>query len=311
MTTLAFIFPGQGSQSVGMMGAYGDQPIIRATFAEASEVLRLDLWRLVSEGPGEDLNLTVNTQPVMLAAGVACYRLWRDMGGKQPDFMAGHSLGEYTALTCAGVLDFPDAVRLVRLRAEAMQSAVPEGQGDMAAILGLDDDAVRALCAEAAEGEVLAAVNFNSPGQVVIAGHRSAVERAMTLAKAQGAKRALPLPVSVPSHCALMRPAADQLRQALASITLRPPTVRVIHNADVSEYREADAIRDALVRQLHQPVRWVETIQRMQTAGVRLFAECGPGKVLSGLNKRILPEIPVVALTDAASMAQALQQTEN
>ena len=311
MTALAFIFPGQGSQSVGMMGAYGDQPIIRATFAEASEVLRLDLWQLVSEGPGEDLNLTVNTQPVMLAAGVACYRLWRDMGGKQPDFMAGHSLGEYTALTCAGAVDFADALRLVRLRAEAMQSAVPEGQGGMAAILGLDDDAVRALCAEAAGGEVLAAANFNSPGQVVIAGHGSAVERAMTLAKARGAKRALPLPVSVPSHCALMRPAADKLRQALASTPIRPPTVRVIHNADVSEYREPDAIRDALVRQLYQPVRWVETIQRMQVAGVRLFAECGPGKVLSGLNKRILPEIPVVALTDAASMAQALQQSEN
>jgi [acyl-carrier-protein] S-malonyltransferase len=294
-----------------MMGAYGDQPIIRATFAEASEVLHLDLWRMVSEGPGEELNLTVNTQPVMLAAGVACYRLWRDMGGAEPAFMAGHSLGEYTALTCAGALDFADAVRLVRLRAEAMQSAVPEGQGGMAAILGMDDAAVRALCAEVAGDEVLAAVNFNSPGQVVIAGHRPAVERAMALAKERGAKRALPLPVSVPSHCALMQPAADRLRQALASTPIRPPRVRVVHNADVSEYGEADAIRDALVRQLYQPVRWVETIQRMQAAGVGLFAECGPGKVLTGLNKRIVGDIPTLALADAASMAQALEHTRH
>lgn len=292
-----------------MMDAYGDQPIIRATFAEASEVLRRDLWRMVSEGPAEELNLTVNTQPVMLAAGVACYRLWRDMGGKQPEFMAGHSLGEYTALTCAGALDFADAVRLVRLRAEAMQSAVPEGEGGMAAILGMDDEAVRTLCAEAAGDEVLAAVNFNSPGQVVIAGHRSAVERAMTLAKERGAKRALPLPVSVPSHCILMQPAADQLRLALASITIRPPAVRVIHNADVSEHGEADAIRDALVRQLYQPVHWVETIRFMRAAGVDLFAECGPGKVLTGLNKRIVGEVPALGLTDATSMVQALQQT--
>ncbi len=294
-----------------MMDAYGDQPIMRATFAEASEVLRRDLWRMVSEGPAEELNLTVNTQPVMLAAGVACYRLWRDMGGKQPEFMAGHSLGEYTALTCAGALDFADAVRLVRLRAEAMQSAVPEGQGGMAAILGMDDEAVRTLCAEAAGDEVLAAVNYNSPGQVVIAGHRSAVERAMTLAKERGAKRALPLPVSVPSHCILMQPAADQLKLALASITIRPPAVRVIHNADVAEHGEAEAIRDALVRQLYQPVRWVETIRFMRAAGVDLFAECGPGKVLTGLNKRIVGEVPALGLTDATSMVQALQQTGN
>lgn len=292
-----------------MMDAYGDQPIIRATFAEASEVLRRDLWRMVSEGPAEELNLTVNTQPVMLAAGVACYRLWRDMGGKQPEFMAGHSLGEYTALTCAGALDFADAVRLVRLRAEAMQSAVPEGEGGMAAILGMDDEAVRTLCAEAAGDEVLAAVNFNSPGQVVIAGHRSAVERAMTLAKERGAKRALPLPVSVPSHCILMQPAADQLKLALASITIRPPAVRVIHNADVAEHGEAEAIRDALVRQLYQPVRWVETIRFMRAAGVDLFAECGPGKVLTGLNKRIVGDVPALGLTDTTSMVQALEQT--
>lgn len=291
-----------------MMRAYEDRSVLRDTFDEASEVLHLDLWRLVSEGPAEELDLTVNTQPVMLAAGVACYRLWRSLGGKAPDYMAGHSLGEYTALTCAGALEFADALRLVRLRAEAMQSAVPQGQGGMAAILGLDDDAVRALCDEAAGEEVLAAVNFNSPGQVVIAGHRAAVERAMNLAKARGAKRALALPVSVPSHCILMKPAADQLMQALASIPVQPPSVKVIHNADVSEHVEAEAIRAALVRQLYQPVRWVETIRLMAAAGVGLFAECGPGKVLTGLNKRILGEVPVLALTDMASMAQALEQ---
>lgn len=311
MMKIAFVFPGQGSQSVGMMAAYGDQPVIHETFAEASDVLHLDLWRMVSDGPAEALNLTVNTQPVMLTAGVACYRLWRSLGGAQPDYMAGHSLGEYTALTCAGALDFSDALRLVRLRAEAMQTAVPEGEGGMAAILGLDDDAVRALCAEAAGDGVLAAVNFNSPGQVVIAGHRTAVERAMTLARERGAKRALPLPVSVPSHCILMQPAADQLRVTLASTTIRPPSVRVLHNADVSEHGEADAIRDALVRQLYQPVRWVETVRNMGAAGVQLFVECGPGKVLTGLNKRILGEVPALALTDAASLAQALEQTGN
>ena len=308
---LAFVFPGQGSQSVGMMAAYGDQAVIRETFAEAADVLHLDLWRMISEGPEEELNLTIHTQPAMLAAGVACYRLWRSMGGNQPDFMAGHSLGEYTALTCAGALEFADALRLVRLRAEAMQAAVPEGQGGMIAILGMDDDAVRTLCEEAAGDEVLAAVNFNSPGQVVIAGHRAAVERAMALARERGAKRALPLPVSVPSHCILMKPAADRLSQALASITIRPPTVRVIHNADVAEHTEADAIRSTLVRQLYQPVRWVETVRLMGAAGVQLIAECGPGKVLTGLNKRILGEVPALALTDMASMAQALQQTGN
>lgn len=311
MNIISFIFPGQGSQSVGMMRAYGDQAVLRATFAEASEVLNLDLWHLVEEGPDEKLGQTVNTQPAMLAAGVACYRMWREMGGVQPEFMAGHSLGEYTALTCAGALDFADAVRLVRLRAEAMQSAVPEGQGGMAAILGLDDDAVRALCQEAAGDQVLAAVNFNSPGQVVIAGHRPAVERAMALAKERGAKRALPLPVSVPSHCILMQPAAQRLSQALASVTLRAPKVRVIHNADVAEHRDPEEIRDALVRQLHQPVRWVETIRLLRGQGVDLFVECGPGKVLAGLNKRILADVPTLALADAAGMAQALAQTAN
>lgn len=311
MTKFVLLFPGQGSQSLGMMGAYGEQSVIRDTFAEASDLLHVDLWRMVSEGPAEELHLTVNTQPVMLVAGVACYRLWRSMGGSQPAFMAGHSLGEYTALTCAGALEFADALRLVRLRAEAMQSAVPEGQGGMAAILGMDDDAVRALCVEAAGDEVLAAVNFNSPGQVVIAGHRPAVERAMALAKERGAKRALPLPVSVPSHCELMQPAADKLSQALASVCIKSPTVRVIHNVDVAEHTEAGAIRDALVRQLCQPVRWVETIRFMGSAGIGQFVECGPGKVLTGLNKRILPEAAALAMTDAASMAQALEQTVN
>lgn len=306
MMSIAFLFPGQGSQAVGMMRAYGDEATLRTTFAEASEVLNVDLWHLVEAGPKEALDQTVNTQPAMLAAGVACYRLWRERGGAEPSFMAGHSLGEYTALTCAGALDFADALRLVRLRAQAMQAAVPEGQGGMAAILGLDDDTVRALCAEAADDEVLAAVNFNSPGQVVIAGHRAAVERAMALAKARGAKRAVALPVSVPSHCPLMQPAAEQLRQALAEIDIQPPSVRVIHNADVAEHREPEAIREALARQLYQPVRWVETIRYLHAQGVERFIECGPGKVLAGLNKRILSDVPVYALADAAGMTQAL-----
>ncbi len=290
-----------------MMRAYPQAPVLRATFDEASAVLDFDLWQLVDAGPKEALDQTVHTQPAMLAAGVACYRLWREMGGPKPDFMAGHSLGEYTALTCAGALDFADAIRLVRLRALAMQNAVPEGQGSMAAILGLDDEAVRAVCAEAAGDEIVAAVNFNSPGQVVIAGHRPAVERAMALAKARGAKRTLALPVSVPSHCLLMQPAAEQLRQALAKIVIRTPSVRVIHNADVAEHREPEAIRDALVRQLYQPVRWVETIRHLNAQGVDRFFECGPGKVLAGLNKRILADAPVYALADAAGMAQALE----
>lgn len=303
----AFVFPGQGSQSAGMMAAHGDA--VRPTFAEASDALGMDLWDLVANGPAETLNQTVNTQPAMLTAGVAVWRLWQQQGGGLPALMAGHSLGEYTALACAGAIGFADAVRLVRLRAEAMQSAVAEGVGAMAAVLGLDDDAVRAVCADAAQGEVLEAVNFNSPGQVVIAGHKAAVDRGCALAKEKGAKRALPLPVSVPSHCALMRPAAKQLAAALANIEIRTPAVPVLHNADVAAYTDANAIRDALARQLHQPVRWVETVQAMGREGVQLIAECGPGKVLAGLNKRILDNVPTLAITDGASLEDVLARS--
>ncbi len=304
----AFVFPGQGSQSVGMMNAYGDDPVIRATFEEASVALGFDLWEMVANGPAEALNQTVNTQPAMLAAGIAVYRLWLAQGGTASAVMAGHSLGEYTALAAAGALDFADAIRLVRLRAEAMQSAVPEGVGAMAAILGLDDDGVRAACSEAAQGEVLEAVNFNSPGQVVIAGNKAAVERGMALAKEKGAKRALPLPVSVPSHCALMLPAAEKLRAAMATIEVRVPAIPVLHNADVAAHGDADAIRDALARQLYSPVRWVESMVALRAQGMELLAECGPGKVLAGLNKRTV-DIPTLAITDASSLADVLAKT--
>lgn len=306
----AFVFPGQGSQSVGMMAAYGDEPVLRETFAEASSALGDDLWEKVTQGPAEWLNQTVNTQPVMLAAGMAVYRLWLARGGAAPAFMAGHSLGEYTALACAGALDFADAVRLVRLRGEAMQSAVPEGVGAMAAILGLEDERVRAACAEAAQGEVLEAVNFNSPGQVVIAGNKAAVERGMALAKEKGAKRALPLPVSAPSHCALMRPAAEKLRLALAEIEVRVPAVPVLHNADVAIHARAESIREALVRQLYSPVRWVESMFALREHEVRIIAECGPGKVLAGLNKRTLDDVPTLAIADAVSLADVLQKIQ-
>lgn len=304
----AFVFPGQGSQSVGMLAAYGDAAPMRDAFAEASDALGQDLWAMTADGTAEILNQTVNTQPVMLAAGVAVYRLWRSLGGPAPALMAGHSLGEYTALVCAGALDFADAVKLVRLRAEAMQAAVPEGVGAMAAVLGLDDATVRAVCAEAAQGEVLEAVNFNSPGQVVIAGHKAAVERGCALAKEKGAKRALPLPVSVPSHCALMKPAAEKLRAALAAVEVRTPAVTVLHNADVASHADPDAIRDALARQLYSPVRWVETVRAMSAQGGALIAECGPGKVLAGLNKRIVDGVLGVAMADAAALADTLEK---
>jgi [acyl-carrier-protein] S-malonyltransferase len=304
----AFVFPGQGSQSVGMLNAYGDAAVVRDTLAEASAVLGQDLWAMVADGPLDVLNQTVNTQPVMLAAGVAVYRLWQHQSGPMPALMAGHSLGEYTALVCAGAINFADAIRLVRLRAEAMQSAVPEGVGAMAAVLGLDDAAVRAVCAEAAQGEVLEAVNFNSPGQVVIAGNKAAVERGCVLAKEKGAKRALPLPVSVPSHCALMKPAAEKLRVALSAVEVKTPMLPVLHNADVLSYTDPDAIRDALARQLYSPVRWVETVQAMSAQGVALVAECGPGKVLAGLNKRIVDGMLGAAIADAASLADTLKK---
>ncbi|MDD3529643.1 MAG: ACP S-malonyltransferase [Gallionellaceae bacterium] len=308
MMKLAFVFPGQGSQSVGMMAAYGDHATIRDTLAEAADALGFDLAGMIADGPAEALNQTVNTQPAMLAAGVAVYRLWLAQGGARPALMAGHSLGEYTALTCAGALNFADALKLVRLRAEAMQSAVPEGVGAMAAVLGLDDDTVRAVCAEAAQGEILAAVNYNSPGQVVIAGHKAAVERGCVLAKERGAKRALPLPVSVPSHCALMQPAAEKLLAAMAAIEVKAPVVPVLHNADVASHAEPAAIKDALARQLYSPVRWVESMQVFAAQGVTRIAECGPGKVLAGLNKRILADVPTLALADTGAIAAALAQ---
>jgi [acyl-carrier-protein] S-malonyltransferase len=306
----AFVFPGQGSQSVGMLTAFGAEAAIRDTLVEASDALGYDLAAMIADGPAELLNQTVNTQPAMLSAGVAIYRLWQSRGGPAPAIMAGHSLGEYTALVCAGALNFADAVRLVRLRAEAMQSAVPEGVGAMAAVLGLDDAAVRAVCAEAAQGEVLEAVNFNSPGQVVIAGNKAAVDRGCVLAKEKGAKRALPLPVSVPSHCALMQPAADKLRAAMASIDVKTPAIPVLHNADVASHSDPAAIRDALARQLYSPVRWVETVQTFAAQGVELAAECGPGKVLAGLNKRIVDGMPGVALVDPAALADAMARVQ-
>lgn len=303
----AFFFPGQGSQSVGMMQGFGDLAVIRDTFVEASDILGEDFWRMATEA-NEVLNQTTNTQPLMLTAGVATWRAWKSQGGAQPGLMAGHSLGEYTALVAAEALEFKDALPLVRYRAEVMQGAVAEGVGAMAAILGLDDDVVRAVCAEAAQGQVLEAVNLNSPGQVVIAGHKAAVERGMELAKAKGAKRALPLPVSVPSHCALMKPAAEELRAYMQSVSLKAGHVPVLHNADVAAYGDAAKIKDALVRQLYSPVRWVETVQSVHAQGVTSSAECGPGKVLSGLTKRIVAELPCIALTSQEALAEALAQ---
>lgn len=293
---LAFFFPGQGSQSVGMMNGFGDSHLIRDTFAEASDILGVDFWAMATE-PNERINETTHTQPIMLTAGVASWRAWQAANGHLPSILAGHSLGEYTALVASGALSFKDALPLVRYRAEVMQNAVPAGVGAMAAILGLDDETVRAVCLEAAQNEVLEAVNLNSPGQVVIAGNKAAVERGMELAKTKGAKRALPLPVSVPSHCALMRPAALKLAEYLKSVTVNNPQIPVLHNADVAAYNDANQIKDALVRQLHSPVRWVETVQAVYAQGVTLSAECGPGKVLSGLTKRIVAELPCVALT--------------
>jgi len=303
---LAFVFPGQGSQSVGMMQGWGERAEVRATFAEASDALGQDLWALVTEGPADLLNQTVNTQPAMLAADVAVWRVWQAAGGATPALLAGHSLGEYAALVAAGALGFADAIRLVRFRAEAMQAAVPEGVGAMAAILGLDDEAVRAVCSESAAGEVVEAVNLNSPGQVVIAGNKAAVERAMALAKEKGAKRALSLPVSVPSHSSLMRPAAEKLLAHLQNVAISAPMIPVLHNTDVQSHTEPDAIRAALAKQLHTPVRWVETVQALKVAGIDRVIECGPGKVLAGLNKRIDDSLPAVALVDEASLQAAL-----
>ncbi|HAD44215.1 ACP S-malonyltransferase [Plesiomonas shigelloides] len=307
MTTFAMVFPGQGSQSVGMLADLAQQfPIVEQTFAEASAVLGYDLWALVQQGPAEELNKTWQTQPALLTASVAIWRVWQEKNGAMPVVMAGHSLGEYSALVCAGVMDFKDAVRLVELRGKLMQEAVPEGTGAMAAIIGLDNDSIAKACAESAEGQVVAPVNFNSPGQVVIAGNKEAVERAGAACKAAGAKRALPLPVSVPSHCALMKPAADKLAVALQEITFNAPRIPVINNVDVAAESDADAIRSALVRQLYSPVRWTETVESMSAQGVGHLLEMGPGKVLTGLTKRIVDSMTAAAVNDVASLTAAL-----
>jgi [acyl-carrier-protein] S-malonyltransferase len=302
----AFVMPGQGSQSLGMMSAYGESPVIRATFDEASEAIGRDLWRLVNEGPAEALAQTVNTQPLMLTADIAVWRLWLAMGGPPPALLAGHSLGEYAALVAAGALDLKTAAPLVELRARAMQEAVPAGSGAMAAILGLAAEKIAAICAASAQDEVVEAVNFNAPEQTVIAGHKAAVERAIDACKAAGAKRAVLLPVSAPFHSSLMRPAAERLQAALANVEIRPPQIPVIHNVDVMMASDPAAIRAALVRQAAAPVRWVETLRAMQAAGITHVFECGPGKVLAGLTKRCADGLAGAALHDRAALESTL-----
>ncbi|ASL82491.1 ACP S-malonyltransferase [Serratia marcescens] len=309
MTQFAFVFPGQGSQTVGMLAELAAQfPIVEETFGEASSALGYDLWQLVQQGPVEELNKTWQTQPALLAASVAIFRVWQQQGGKAPALMAGHSLGEYSALVCAGVLDFKAAIRLVELRGKLMQEAVPEGTGAMYAIIGLDNDAIAKACEESAQGQVVSPVNFNSPGQVVIAGNKEAVERAGAACKAAGAKRALPLPVSVPSHCALMKPAADKLAVALQDITFNAPQVPVVNNVDVRTENDPEAIRSALVRQLYSPVRWTESVEFIAAQGVTSLLEVGPGKVLTGLTKRIVDTLTAAAVNDTASLSAALEQ---
>jgi [acyl-carrier-protein] S-malonyltransferase len=304
---LAFVYPGQGSQSVGMLAELAQTyPVVKETFAEASAVLDYDLWQLVQQGPEADLNRTDRTQPAMLAAGVAVWRVWISNGGAVPEILAGHSLGEYTALVCSEALAFADAIRLVADRGRFMQEAVPSGQGAMAAILGLEDAQVIAVCRQAEQGDVVTAVNFNAPGQVVIAGTSAAVERAVALAREAGAKRAITLPVSVPSHCALMKPAAENMRHVLAKTPMHKPVLPVLHNADVASYADIAKIRDALVRQLYSPVRWVETVQNVEKRGVNIVIECGPGKVLAGLNKRIGRELVTLSVYDPDSLEEAL-----
>jgi [acyl-carrier-protein] S-malonyltransferase len=304
----SILFPGQGSQSVGMLSELADdKPLVRETFDEASQVLGFDLWRLVQEGPAEELNQTQMTQPAMLASGVAVWRIWQAEGGPRPAVMAGHSLGEYTALVCGGAIGFSDGVGLVAERGRFMQEAAPPGAGGMAAILGLEDEQVRAICSQAAESEVCAAVNYNSPGQVVIAGHKAAVDRACGLAKEAGAKRALPLPVSVPSHCALMKPAAERLSERLKGIGIQTPGIPVLHNVNVAEAADADSIRARLAEQLYSPVRWVETIQAISERGIENLLEAGPGKVLTGLNKRIDRKLNGFAVFSTDSLNAAME----
>ncbi|SDV50981.1 ACP S-malonyltransferase [Chitinasiproducens palmae] len=304
--TFAFVFPGQGSQAVGMLDAFADMPVVRETVAEASDALGQDLGKLIAEGPADQLGLTTNTQPVMLTAAYAVYRAWQAEGGPTPGLVAGHSLGEYTALVVAGALAFADAVPLVRFRAEAMQSAVPVGEGGMAAILGLDDATVEAVCVEASSVGVVEAVNFNAPAQVVIAGAKAAVEKACEIAKARGAKRALPLPVSAPFHSSLLAPASERLRERLAQIQINTPVIPVVNNIDVAVASDPAAIRDALVRQAAGPVRWVECVQALGERGATTVIECGPGKVLAGLVKRIEPALAGGAIVDPASLRDAL-----
>jgi [acyl-carrier-protein] S-malonyltransferase len=303
----AFVFPGQGSQAIGMLNGFAENPVVRETLAEASDAIKVDLARLVAQGPKEELDLTTNTQPVMLAAAVATWRAWVAAGGAMPALVAGHSLGEYSALVAAGVIRFTDAVALVRFRAQAMQEAVPVGQGGMAAILGLSDDDVRAACIEAAQGEVVEPVNFNAPAQVVIAGNKGAVERACEAAKARGAKRALLLPVSAPFHSSLLQPASVKLEQYMADLPFAVPVLPLINNVDVAIVNNPAAIKDALVRQAASPVRWVETVQKMAAGGVSLVIECGPGKVLAGLTKRINGELVGDAIVDQASLERMLE----
>ncbi|NJI82889.1 MULTISPECIES: ACP S-malonyltransferase [Shewanella] len=308
MENFAFVFPGQGSQAVGMLADLAEgYPVVTETFREASEVLGYDLWQLVQQGPAETLNETDKTQPALLSASVALYRAWQAAGKAAPNMMAGHSLGEYSALVCAGVLKFTDAVKLVELRGQLMQQAVPAGTGAMFAIIGLDNDAIAKACEDSAEGAVVSPVNYNSPGQVVIAGEKAAVERAAAACKAAGAKMAVALPVSVPSHCALMKPAADKLANALGNIEFSQPQIPVINNADVAQPQAAADIRDALVRQLYSPVRWTETVEAMAAMGVTELYEVGPGKVLTGLCKRINKSLTAKAVNDAASLAALIE----
>ena len=295
MTHFSFIFPGQGSQSVGMMADFNDHPLIQSTFNEASEVLNVDFWKMATE-PNEDINQTIHTQPILLTAGIATWRLWQSKTDKLPTYLAGHSLGEYSALVASNAIEFKDALKLVKYRAEVMQKAVPEGVGAMAAILGMTDQEVVDACKEAQENEVVEAVNFNSPGQVVIAGNVLAVERAIEIAKSNGAKRAILLPVSVPSHCSLMQKASEELRAYLDTIPIYKPSINVIHNVDVMTHDDANSIKDALSKQLCHPVRWVETIQKIASHQISDIAECGPGKVLTGLAKRISAELKGAAL---------------
>ncbi|MBB3231618.1 ACP S-malonyltransferase [Halomonas stenophila] len=305
---LALIFPGQGSQQIGMLRELAERySVVGATFEEAADALGYDLWQVVQEGPAEALNATACTQPALLTASVAIWRVWQELEGPRPGAMAGHSLGEYSAMVCAGALPFADGVRLVKLRGEAMQAAVPMGEGAMAAILGLDDAAVEQACAQAGEGDVVAAVNYNAPGQVVIAGSKAAVERAIAACQAAGAKRAMPLPVSVPSHCDLMRPAAECLAEAMDRIELRPPRYTVVQNVDAEAHADVETLRTRLIEQLYQPVRWTSCIEAMSAQGAEVFIECGPGKVLTGLNKRIARGSRGLAVNDPDSLLAALE----